>query len=78
MDIKSNIFQRTYKSSEDISLPYLSVFQYDQVSNKASYERSGLVLCCPNIYNFVLRGDERPQHIAEISRMSDTYKTVTL
>ena len=34
MYIKSNIFPRIYKSSEYISLPYLSVFQYDKVSNK--------------------------------------------
>ena len=26
----------------------------------------------------VARGDERPQHIVEISRMSDTYKSDTL
>ena len=59
MDIKSNILPRTYKPSEDISLPYLSVFQCDQVPNKASYWRSHWVLCCSNLYNLITRGDGR-------------------
>ena len=58
-------------------MPYLSVLRYDQISNRKSYENNNWVLYCPNMYNFMTKRDGTLQHIIEVSRMSDTYKTNT-
>ena len=50
---------KNLQPSGGIYLPYLSVFQCDQVPNKASYWRSRWVLCCSNLYNLITRGDGR-------------------
>ena len=77
MHIKSSMFAGSFKDCKNISMPYLSAFRHDQISNGTSDENTNWVLCCSNIYNFITKGDGTPQHIIEVSRMSDTYKTST-
>ena len=77
MHIKSSMFPISFKDNKHVYMLYLSVFRHDQITNRTSYENTYWVLCCPNIYNLTTKRDGRSQHIIEVSRMTDTYKTDT-
>ena len=72
MRIRSTICPKTCREGTEISLPYLSVFSYESLCGRSSYENTTWALFCPNIYSFLTRGDSRPSHIREVSRLSDT------
>ena len=72
MRIRSKICPKTCREGKDISLPYLCVFSYESLCGRSSHENTTWALFCPNIYSFLTRGDSRPSHIREVSRLSDT------
>ena len=77
MRIRSTICPKTCREGTEISLPYLSVFSYESLCGRSSYENTTWALFCPNIYSFLTRGDCRRSHIREVSWLNDTYKTAT-
>lgn len=78
MIITSSMCPKKTETTDDISLPCLSVFHCKHLCAKSSYNNTIWVLLCPNIYSFITRGDSRPNHIREVSRIGDTYKTTTV
>ena len=67
MRIRSTICPKTCREGTEISLPYLSLFSYESLCGRSSYENTTWALFCPNIYNFLTRGDCRRSHIREMS-----------
>ena len=67
MLIRSTICPKTCREGTEINLPYLSVFSYESLCGKSSYENTTWVLFCPNIYSFLTREDCRRSHIREVS-----------